>query len=352
MRPTSPTSLASPSSTSQISLRKQRPDWPSNTEHLPTVSETVLGDSSVDAVVIASSTDTHADLIMRSAAAGKAIFCEKPVDLSLERARVCAEAVAKAGVTCMIGFNRRFDPTFAALKARLDAGEIGEPEMMVITSRDPGAPPVSYIKVSGGIFKDMLIHDFDMFRFVLGDDAETVYATGSCLADPAIADAGDIDSSVVTIRTRRGRLCQINTSRRAVYGYDQRFEVLGSNGMLQAGNVRPTEVLAYTAKSVAADVPEAFFLERYRAAYAIEMAQFFAALIERQTRADVHRRRCQGAWSSRMPRPVPGRSRKSLRSRQLGDGFAGQPASSTGSRRRARNQLAEAAAPGLWRRIR
>ena len=245
---------------------------------LATVSETVLGDSSVEAVVIASSTDTHADLIMRSAAAGKAIFCEKPVDLSLERARLCAEAVAKAGVTCMIGFNRRFDPTFAALKARLDAGEIGEPEMMVITSRDPGAPPVSYIKVSGGIFKDMLIHDFDMFRFVLGDEAETVYATGSCLVDPAIADAGDIDSSVVTIRTRRGRLCQINTSRRAVYGYDQRFEVLGSNGMLQAGNMRPTEVLAYTAKSVAADVPEAFFLERYRAAYAIEMAQFFAAL--------------------------------------------------------------------------
>jgi myo-inositol 2-dehydrogenase/D-chiro-inositol 1-dehydrogenase len=124
----------------------------------------------------------------------------------------------------------------------------------------------------------MLIHDFDMFRFILGDEAETVYATGGCLVDAAIADAGDIDSSVVTIRTRRGRLCQINTSRRAVYGYDQRFEVLGSQGMLQAGNMRPTEVLAYTAQSVAADVPEAFFLERYRAAYAIEMAKFFEAL--------------------------------------------------------------------------
>jgi myo-inositol 2-dehydrogenase / D-chiro-inositol 1-dehydrogenase len=245
-----------------------------------TVSETVLGDSSVDAVVIASSTDTHADLMMRSAAAGKAIFCEKPVDLSLERARKCAEAVANAGVTCMIGFNRRFDPTFAALKARLDSGEIGEPEMMIITSRDPGAPPVSYIKVSGGIFKDMLIHDFDMFRWVLGDDAETVHATGSCLTDPAIAEAGDIDSSVVTIRTRRGRLCQINTSRRAVYGYDQRFEVLGSGGMLLAGNVRATEVVAYTTKAVCTDVPEAFFLERYRAAYAIEMAQFFKSLSE------------------------------------------------------------------------
>ena len=151
------------------------------------VSETVLGDSSVKAVVIASSTDTHADLIMRSAAAGKAIFCEKPVDLDLDRARKCADSVSKAGVTCMIGFNRRFDPTFAALKKRLDSGEIGEPEMLIITSRDPGAPPVSYIKGSGGIFKDMLIHDFDMFRFILGEDAETVYATGSCLTDPAIA---------------------------------------------------------------------------------------------------------------------------------------------------------------------
>jgi len=138
------------------------------------VSESVLGDSSVKAVVIASSTDTHADLIIRSAAAGKAIFCEKPVDLDLERARKCADAVSKAGVTCMIGFNRRFDPTFAALKKRLDSGEIGEAEMLIITSRDPGAPPVSYIKGSGGIFKDMLIHDFDMFRFILGEGAETV----------------------------------------------------------------------------------------------------------------------------------------------------------------------------------
>jgi myo-inositol 2-dehydrogenase/D-chiro-inositol 1-dehydrogenase len=244
------------------------------------VSETVLGDSSVKAVVIASSTETHADLIMRSAAADKAIFCEKPVDLDLDRARKCAQAVAAAGVTCMIGFNRRFDPTFAALKTRLDSGEIGEPEMLIITSRDPGAPPVSYIKGSGGIFKDMLIHDFDMFRFILGEDAETVYATGSCLTDPAIAEAGDADSTAVSMRTRTGKLCQINTSRRAAYGYDQRFEVLGSQGLLQAGNVRPTQVAAYTAKAVSTDVPEAFFLERYRAAYAIEMTQFFSALLE------------------------------------------------------------------------
>jgi myo-inositol 2-dehydrogenase/D-chiro-inositol 1-dehydrogenase len=235
-------------------------------------------DHGITAVVIASSTDTHADLIVRAASAGKHIFCEKPVDLALDRARACAQEVAKAGVRCLVGFNRRYDPTFAAVKERLAAGEIGEPEMLVITSRDPGAPPVSYIKVSGGIFKDMLIHDFDVFRWILDDEAATVHASASCLVDPAIAAAGDADSTAVTIRTRRGRLCMINTSRRAAYGYDQRFEVLGSKGMLQACNHRPTEVVASTSTAVSADLPEHFFLERYRAAYAIEMAHFFDAL--------------------------------------------------------------------------
>jgi len=241
--------------------------------------DTALADATVGASVICSSTDTHADLIERSAAAGKHVFCEKPVDLSLARARACAEAVGRAGVVCMIGFQRRFDPTFSAVKARIDAGEIGTPEMLVVTSRDPGAPPVDYIVRSGGIYKDMLIHDFDIFRWILGDEAESVHANGSCLTDPAIAKAGDADSTAVTIRTKQGRLCQINTTRRAAYGYDQRFEVLGSGGMLQAGNVRPTEVTAYTAKAVSTDVPEPFFLERYRAAYAIEIAHFFDAVL-------------------------------------------------------------------------
>jgi myo-inositol 2-dehydrogenase / D-chiro-inositol 1-dehydrogenase len=240
--------------------------------------ERAFDDEGAGVVVIASSTDTHADLIERSAAAGKAIFCEKPVDLSLERARRCADAVRKAGVTCLIGFQRRYDPTFAAVSARIAAGEIGDPEMLVVTSRDPGAPPVEYLKRSGGIFKDMLIHDFDIFRWILGDEAATVYATGSCLTDPAVASAGDIDATAVTIRTRKGRLAQINTIRRAAYGYDQRFEVLGSKGMLQAGNHTPTEVTAATAASVARDKPEHFFLERYRLAYANEMAHFFDAL--------------------------------------------------------------------------
>lgn len=236
-----------------------------------------LADPDIQAIVIASSTDTHADLILRAAAAGKAIFCEKPVDLTLERAKACATAVAEAGVLCMIGFQRRYDPTFAAVKERIRAGEIGTPEMLIVTSRDPGPPPVSYIKSSGGIFKDMLIHDFDIFRWILDDEAATVHATGSCLTDPAIADAGDLDCTAVTIRTRKGRLCQISTTRRAAYGYDQRFEVLGDQGMLQAGNHRPTEVVCYGPQHVSADKPEHFFLERYRAAYAAEMAHFFDA---------------------------------------------------------------------------
>ena len=178
----------------------------------------------------------------------------------------------------MIGFQRRFDPNFSAAKARLDAGEIGSPEMLIVTSRDPGAPPVEYLKRSGGIFRDMLIHDFDIFRWILDDEAVSVHATGSVLTDPAVGGVGDIDSTAVTLRTRAGRLAQINTSRRAAYGYDQRFEVLGSRGMLQAGNHRPTEVVAWTAESVSADKPEHFFLERYRAAYALEMAHFFDAI--------------------------------------------------------------------------
>ncbi len=240
--------------------------------------EAAFADEAIRAVIICSSTDTHADLIQRAAAAGKQIFCEKPVDLDIVRARACAQAVARAGVTCLIGFQRRYDPTFAALKARLVAGEIGEPEMLIITSRDPAAPPIDYIGRSGGIFKDMLIHDFDIFRWIFDDEAVSVYATGSCLTDQAIAAAGDVDSTAVTIRTRRQRIAQINTSRRAAYGYDQRFEVLGSKGMLQAGNHKPTEVVAATDVAVSQDKPEHFFLERYRVAYANEMAHFFEAI--------------------------------------------------------------------------
>ena len=243
--------------------------------------EAVLADASIDAVVIASSTDTHSDLINRAAAARKHIFCEKPVDLSVPRAAACAAAVKAAGVGCMIGFQRRFDPTFNEAKERLMRGDIGAPEMLVVTSRDPGAPPAQYLKGSGGIFRDMLIHDFDLVRWILcddGDEVETLYATGSVLVDPKIAEVPDIDSSVVSIRTKRGRLAQINTSRRAAYGYDQRFEVLGSAGMLQCGNHRPSEVVQADASGVRADKPEHFFLQRYREAYRLELAHFFEHL--------------------------------------------------------------------------
>lgn len=245
--------------------------------------EAIMADKSIDAVVIGSPTTTHSDLITRAAQAGKHIFCEKPVDLSAERAQACAAVVAQAGVACMIGFQRRFDPTFNEAKTRLDRGDIGNPEMLVITSRDPGAPPVSYIQQSGGIFRDMLIHDFDVFRWILcgdgdGDKAAWLSATGSCLTDPAIGQAGDFDCTAVTIKTVKGRLCQINTTRRAAYGYDQRFEVIGSTGMLQCGNHRPSEVTQATAQGTQQDNPEAFFLQRYAAAYRLEIEHFFTQL--------------------------------------------------------------------------
>ena len=243
--------------------------------------DTVFADQSIDAVAICSPTTTHSELIARAAAAGKHIFCEKPVDLSVPRAEAVAQAVAAAGVGCMIGFQRRFDPTFNEARRRMDAGEIGNPEMLVITSRDPGAPPVDYIKQSGGIFRDMLIHDFDVFRWILcgdGDKAAWLSATGSCLTDPAIGKAGDFDCTAVTIKTVKGRLCQINTTRRAAYGYDQRFEVIGSAGMLQCGNHRPSEVTQATAQGTSQDNPEAFFLQRYAAAYRLEIEHFFTQL--------------------------------------------------------------------------
>ena len=178
----------------------------------------------------------------------------------------------------MIGFQRRFDPTFAALKRRLDAGEIGAPEVVVLTSRDPSPPPLEYLKQSGGVFKDMLIHDFDVCRWLLDDEIIEIYATGACLSANA-KWAGDLDTAAVTLRSRNGRLCTINTSRHAAYGYDQRIEVLGSAGMLQAGNQRPTEVVASLANAISMDVPEPFFLERYRRAYALEMARFADVLV-------------------------------------------------------------------------
>ena len=240
--------------------------------------QTALADPAIGAVLIASSTDTHADLVMAAAYAGKAIFCEKPIDLSLARVDACLDVVRATGVQMLVGFNRRFDPSFAALRARIGAGEIGAVEQVVITSRDPGLPPLEYLKVSGGQFRDMTIHDFDMARWMLGEEPVELFAYGACLVDPAVGALGDIDSCMVLLRTASGRMAHINNSRRATYGYDQRVEVLGSKGRLMTGNLTPTTVELANADAVSADKPLHFFLERYADAYRLELAAFIDAV--------------------------------------------------------------------------
>jgi myo-inositol 2-dehydrogenase/D-chiro-inositol 1-dehydrogenase len=240
--------------------------------------DAILGDSTIDAVLIATSTDTHSDLIEKATAAGKAVLCEKPVDLSLERAKVCQKVVAKSGRPVMIGFNRRFDPNFSALKTAVDAGEIGKPELLSITSFDPAPPPVAYIKVSGGLFRDMMIHDFDMANFIMRAAPAMVTAVGSSIVDPEIGSAGDVDTAVVTLTYSDGRIAVIKNSRRAVYGYDQRLELLGSAGLLQAQNMLENTVVKSTTQGVTGAKPTYFFLERYMPAYAAEWAAFVDAV--------------------------------------------------------------------------
>jgi len=240
--------------------------------------DAILNDPAIDAVLIATSTDTHSDLIERATGAGKAVLCEKPVDLSLARARACEDVAAKNGKPVMIGFNRRFDPNFAALKSALDRGEIGKPELLSITSFDPAPPPVAYIKVSGGLFRDMMIHDFDMANFLMGAVPVTVSAAGSSIVDPAIGAAGDVDTAVVTLTYADGRIAVIKNSRRAVYGYDQRIELLGSEGLLQAQNMLENTVVKSTTAGVTGAKPTYFFLERYMPAYAAEWAAFVTAV--------------------------------------------------------------------------
>jgi myo-inositol 2-dehydrogenase/D-chiro-inositol 1-dehydrogenase len=243
----------------------------------------------VDAVLIATPTDTHADLIEKAAQSGKAILCEKPVSLSVERIEACLPVVEKAGVPLMIGFNRRYDPNFSALKQRLVAGEIGDIEILTIISRDPAPPPTSYIARSGGIYRDMMIHDFDMARFLLGEEIVSVHALGAALVDPAIGAAGDVDTASVQMQTASGRIVVITNSRRASYGYDQRIEVHGSKGMLRAGNVHMTTLERADGAGFAVDVIQNFFIDRYKTAYALEIAAFIAAVGNGETpRASGH----------------------------------------------------------------
>lgn len=239
---------------------------------------TALGDATVDAVIVASTTDSHAELVAAAARAGKAIFCEKPIALELAPVDRCLAEVKRRGVMLMVGFNRRFDPSFAALHRALDEGRIGRVEMVSITSRDPQPPPMDYLKGSGGLFRDMTIHDFDMARWLLGEEPVEVFAWASCLVDDAIGAAGDVDTAAVVLRTDGGAICQINNSRRAVYGYDQRIEVFGSKGMLQAGNRAPTSVELATADGIVRDKPLYFFLERYAESYKAELDHFIACI--------------------------------------------------------------------------
>ncbi|MEL6889034.1 MAG: inositol 2-dehydrogenase [Pseudomonadota bacterium] len=241
-------------------------------------SDDIIADPAIDAVLIATSTDTHCDFIEAATAAGKAVLCEKPVDLDLTRARACQDKVASTGQPVMIGFNRRFDPSFNTLKSALAAGEIGKPELLSITSFDPAPPPVSYIKVSGGLFRDMMIHDFDMANFIMGDAPDTVMAFGSSIVDPQIGAAGDVDTAAVTLTYPDGRIAVIKNSRRAAYGYDQRIELLGSDGLLQAQNMLENLVVKSTSAGVTGAKPQHFFLERYMPAYEAEWAAFVDAL--------------------------------------------------------------------------
>jgi myo-inositol 2-dehydrogenase / D-chiro-inositol 1-dehydrogenase len=232
----------------------------------------------IDAVVICTPTDTHADLIERFARAGKAIFCEKPIDLSLSRVKACLAVVKDTGAPLMVGFNRRFDPHFMAVRKAIDDGRIGKVEMVQITSRDPGAPPLDYIARSGGIFRDMTIHDFDMARFLLGEEPGTVSASASVLTDPAIGQAGDYDSVTVTLTTDGGRHCLISNSRRASYGYDQRIEVHGSGGMVAAENQREADIEIANGEGFTRPPLLNFFMTRYTSAYANEIAAFISAI--------------------------------------------------------------------------
>jgi myo-inositol 2-dehydrogenase / D-chiro-inositol 1-dehydrogenase len=273
--------------TPRISLTAVADALPTAAEELAAASgadvrsiDAIMAAEDVDAVFITTPTDMHCDLIEQAARAGKAIFCEKPIDLDVPRVRECLRVVDETGALLMVGFNRRFDPNFAAVRARVDAGAIGDVEMVSITSRDPGPPPLSYMARSGGLFRDMTIHDFDMARFLLGEEPVSVSAVGSVLVDPAIAGVPDIDSAAVTLVTASGKIAQISNSRRAAYGYDQRIEVLGSAGMARADNIHESTLEVAGAGGYTRPPLMNFFLERYMPSYHAEVATFVATVLD------------------------------------------------------------------------
>ena len=242
----------------------------------------IFTDPEIDAVVIASSTDTHAKFIQEGAKAKKHIFSEKPIDIDIDRIKHTLKVVKNEGVKLMVGFNRRFDRNFMRVHEAVVSGQIGSPQIIKITSRDPAPPPIEYIKVSGGIFLDMTIHDWDMARYQAGSEVEEVYASGAVLVDPEIGKAGDIDTAVAVLRFKSGALGMIDNTRQAVYGYDQRVEVFGSNGCVTADNEATNTVRIYTAECTSIDTIPYFFLERYMESYANELRFFFECLKNNQ----------------------------------------------------------------------
>ena len=240
----------------------------------------LLADPQIEAVLVASATDTHVEISQAAAQAGKHVFCEKPISLDLEQIDKTLAVVERAGVKFQVGFNRRFDASFIRVREAVTSGEIGEPHIVRITSRDPAPPPIEYVKVSGGIFLDMTIHDFDMARYLIADEVVEVYAVGGVRVDPQIGAAGDIDTAVITLRFRNGVIATIDNSREAVYGYDQRVEVFGSKGMVTAANP-PTHTVTFSgSEGTRAASPPYFFVERYKPAFLSELQAFFACIQE------------------------------------------------------------------------
>lgn len=244
-----------------------------------TDSSELIGHPDIDAIFICSSTDTHVPLIIQAAEAGKHIFCEKPVSMDVNRTREALHAVEKAGVKLQIGFNRRFDHNFKRLRELVGQGRVGETHLVKITSRDPNPPSPEYIKVSGGIFMDMAIHDFDMARFMVGSEVESVFAQGAVLIDPVFGEYGDIDTAITTLTFANGAFAVIDNSRRAAYGYDQRVEVFGSKGAASADNDYPNTVVVSDEQGVVRDKPLHFFLERYNEAYVEETRMFIDSVL-------------------------------------------------------------------------
>ena len=250
---------------------------------IPTITTdylTLISNSQIDAVIVASSTDTHVEICQAAAAAGKHIFCEKPIALALDKIDETLATIENAAVKFQVGFNRRFDKNFMKVREAIVSGEIGEPHILRITSRDPAPPPIEYVKISGGMFLDMTIHDFDMARYLIGGEVDELYAVGDVRTDPEIGDVGDIDTAVVTLRFQNGVLATIDNSRQAVYGYDQRVEVFGSKGMISVGNPLTNTVNISGSEGSRAASPPYFFVERYKEAYLSEMRAFIRCITE------------------------------------------------------------------------